>query len=59
MNQTHDATYSDSKDLVERTISDKILKDRASEIYIMDMMDIKENQQVWFISFLIKKQDRE
>ena len=28
----HDATYSDSKDLAKRTISDKILKDRAYEI---------------------------
>ena len=28
----HDAAYSDSKDLAERTISDKILKDRADEI---------------------------
>ena len=26
---SHDATYFDSKDLVMRTISDKILKDRA------------------------------
>ena len=25
----HDATYSDSKDLTKRTISDKFLKDRA------------------------------
>ena len=29
---THDVAYSDSKDLAERTISDKIMKDRASEI---------------------------
>ena len=29
---THDAAYSDSKDLAKRTISDKILKDRAYEI---------------------------
>ena len=29
---THDAAYSDSKDLPRRTISDKILKDRACEI---------------------------
>ena len=29
---THDAAYSDSKDLTKRTISDKILKDRANEI---------------------------
>ena len=28
----HDAAYSDSKDLAKRTISDKILKDRAREI---------------------------
>ena len=28
----HDAAYSDSKDLANRTISDKILKDRAYEI---------------------------
>ena len=28
----HDATYSDSKDSAKRTISDKILKDRAYEI---------------------------
>ena len=27
----HDATYSESKDLAKRTISDKILKDRAHE----------------------------
>ena len=29
---TYDAAYSDSKDLAKRTISDKILKDRAYEI---------------------------
>ena len=28
----HDAAYSDSRDLPMRTISDKILKDRANEI---------------------------
>ena len=28
----HDAVYSDSQDLAKRTISDKILKDRAYEI---------------------------
>ena len=28
----HDTAYSDSKDLAKRTISDKILKDRAYEI---------------------------
>ena len=35
----HDAAYSESKDLAKRTISDKILKDRAQEI--VDTMDIK------------------
>ena len=30
----HDAAYSDSKDLVKRTISDKILKYKAYEIVI-------------------------
>ena len=29
---THDAAFSDSKDLAKRTISDKIFKDRAYEI---------------------------
>ena len=29
---THNTAYSDSKDLAKRTISDKILKDRAYEI---------------------------
>ena len=28
----HDAAYSDSEDLAKRTISDKIVKDKASEI---------------------------
>ena len=37
----HDAAYSDSKDLLKRTISDKILRDRANEI--MDKMDIKDH----------------
>ena len=44
-----DAAYSDGKDLAKRTISDKILKDRAYEI--VTMMDIKEHS----ISFLMKK----
>ena len=30
----HDAAYSDSKDLAKRTISDKVLKDKAREIAI-------------------------
>ena len=35
----HDATYSDSKDLAKRSISDKILKDRDYEIAINPKYD--------------------
>ena len=35
----HDATYSDSKDLVKRTISHKILKDKPYEIAINPKYD--------------------
>ena len=37
----HDAAYSDSKDLAKRTISDKILKDRADDIARNCKYDIK------------------
>ena len=41
---SHDAAYSDSKDLAKRTISDKILKYRAYEIARnYGYMDIKEH----------------
>ena len=40
----HDATYSDSKDLAKRSISDKILKDKPmKKLEIVNMMDIKEH----------------
>ena len=40
----HDAVCSDSEDLAKRTVSDKVLKDRADEIAkIPSMMDIKEH----------------
>ena len=46
----HHETYSDSKNLAKRTISDKILKNRAygkialmKLLEIMDRMDIKEH----------------
>ena len=35
----HDAAYSDSKNLAERTISDKILKDRAHEFAVNPQYD--------------------
>ena len=46
---------SDSKYLAKRTISDKILKGKGYEIARnLNMMDIKESQQVWFIIFFDK-----
>ena len=48
----HDAAYSDSKDLVKKTISDKILKVRAYEI-------VRNRNYDGYQSFLIRKQDRE
>ena len=54
-----DTVRSDRKDLAKRTISDKILKGLMKLPEIMDMMDIKEHEKVWFISFLIGKQGQE
>ena len=40
----HELAYSDSKDLAKRTISEKILKDRAYKFTeIVGMIDIKEH----------------
>ena len=40
----HDKARSDSKDLAMRSISDKILKDRAMKLLeIVNMMDVKEH----------------
>ena len=39
---SHDAAYSNSKDLVKRTILDKIFK-RSKLLEIVNMMDIKEH----------------
>ena len=47
----YDAVYSDSKGVPKRTISDRILKDRAYEI--------TRNDKHKFINFLIRKQDQE
>ena len=50
----HNAAYSDSKDLAKRTISDKTVKNRTYKIVRnndVNMMDIKEHQKVWFVSF--------
>ena len=50
----HDMAYGDVKDLTKRTTSDKILRDKASDVRYHDMMDIKEVLLQWFIIFLIK-----
>ena len=47
--------YGDFKDLVKRTTSDEVLRDKAFNIAkIQNMMDIKEFLPLWFISFFIK-----
>ena len=44
------------KDLTRRTVSDKILRDKALILLkIRNMMDIKEVLLQWSIKFLIKK----
>ena len=52
----HDMTYGDFKDLTRRTVSDKILRDKAFNIAKNLKYDrIKEVLLEWFINFLIKK----
>ena len=54
----HDATYSGSKDLAKRTISDKILKDGTNEIARNCKYDGYQRSLASIINkFLIKKQD--
>ena len=51
----HDMAYEDFKDLKRRTVSNKILRDKAFNILkMLNMMDIKEGLLLWFIKFLIK-----
>ena len=48
-------TYGDFKDLARRTVSDKVLKDKAFDIAkIQNMICIKEALLLWFIIFQIK-----
>ena len=48
-------TYGKSKDLVKRTQSDKVPRDKAFKIASDPKYDgIKEDQHQWYISFLIK-----
>ena len=46
----HDMAYGKSKDLVKRTQSDKVLRDKAFKI----ASDPKYDGYQWYISFLIK-----
>ena len=55
----HDSAYSDSKDLANRTISDKILKDKAYEVAINRGHDgYKRALASMVYNFLIRKQDQ-
>ena len=48
--------YVDFKDLKRRTVTDKVLRDKAFNIAkIQNMMDINVELLQWFISFLIEK----
>ena len=56
----HDTTYSDSKDLAKRTISDKILKDRAYESARNRNYDGYERALASMVcKFFDKRQDQE
>ena len=57
-----EATYCDSKNLAIGTTSDNKIKQTNKNktmklLQILNIMDIKEDQQVWSISFLTRKQD--
>ena len=51
----HDMAYECFKNLARRTVSEKVLKDKAFNIAKNpNMMDIKEVLLLWFINYLIK-----
>ena len=56
---SHLAAYSDSKNLSKRTISDKILKERVYKIARNRKYDGYQRALEWYISFSIRKQNRE
>ena len=49
----HDMAYGKSKDIVKRTQSDKVLRDKLQ--VIQNMMAMKEDYLLWSTSFLIKR----
>ena len=55
----HDAIYSNSKDLSKRTISDKILRDRANEIARSKYDGWQRALASMVYKFFDKKQDQE
>ena len=53
---THDAAYSDSKDLTKRTVADKSLKNKAFDIARDPKYDgYQRGSLLWFINFLTQK----
>ena len=52
----HDAAYSDSKDLTKRTVTDKILRNKAFDIAKDPKYDgYPRGLALWFIYFLTQK----
>ena len=54
----HDPAYADSKDLAKKTVSEISSATVIGLIKLhltLDMFDMKEDYQVWWISFLIRK----
>ena len=54
----HDMAYGDFKDLAKGTAADKVLTEIKPliSLKIQNMMDIKEDQLLWLINVLIKRQ---
>ena len=51
----HDMAYGKAKDLVRRTQSDKVLRDKAFKMQVIqNTMAIREAQLLWFINVLTK-----
>ena len=53
----HDSAYADHKDLINRTETDKVLRDKAYDIASNPEYDgYQRGLAIWFIIFLIKSQ---
>ena len=52
----NDMAYGDFKDLAKRTAADEVLREKHLILLkIRNIVDIKEDWLVWFITFLIKR----